>query len=120
MRKSISWRRPRWLLALYAALSLLDYGLTMAALRIGRMDLSPAAGGPYEGNPVAVWLFIHEGAVSVLLFKGMATVMGMLLLVIIRPMWTHYAWVRAVTWVLLGAGVVWAFVGVCSGVYVLV
>lgn len=105
MRKSWPW----WLLAAYAGLSLLDYGLTTTALRIGRMGLSSAAGGSYEGNPVAAWLFLHDGTVSVLVYKVLTVVVGALLLLVIRPMWT-----------VLGAGVLWQLVGVCSVMYVFV
>lgn len=64
---------------------------------VGHIGLSLATGRSHEIHPVAVWLCTHEDAVTVLLFKGFTVVMGMLLLVIIRPMGTRHAWVRAVT-----------------------
>lgn len=118
-------QRQAWVvLAVYAALTLLDFLLT-TTLATGRMGLTPApatapAGHAYEANPIAVWLFVHEGTGAVLLGKALGVCLGALLLLISHPMWGRHTWVPVVTLALLWAAVGWTALGVCSGLVVLI
>lgn len=112
-----TWHWPWVLLAVYAGVSALDYGLTLTALTQGRMSLSPTTTGrPYEGNPLVVRLFTHEGVGAVLGYKMLAVDVCALLLLVSRPMWVRYAWGRDVTGVLLGAAVAWRVLAVLGSV----
>lgn len=111
-----SWHQAWSWLCIYAALSLADHGLTQYALTTGRLGWTP--GAPYTAAPWAMWLLVQQGTVSVQAYKGLAVIVGALLLICVCPVWSH-PWVRRVTIGVLGAGIAWEVLSLIGVIYVL-